>query len=274
MNSPPAAAADPFPVVIPREEPLIEGRLLGRYNRFLSDIELPGGEVVTAHCVNTGAMEGLCAPGTRVWISRADNPNRKLKFTWEMAEAGGHVYGANTAMPNRIVGELLERRALPWLAKWDELRPECPYGENCRVDFRLKFGRRYHFLEVKNVHLYYPDGRAYFPDSVSERGANHLRELSALLEPRKASAEVLFFVQIPAAKAIRPSDAHDPAFAAAARAARQAGVRFRALRVAHTAEAIHVLGTMPVDLKPYNTERPAAWRKANKENGSSGWKRR
>ncbi|MCB1056518.1 MAG: DNA/RNA nuclease SfsA, partial [Acidobacteria bacterium] len=150
-----------LPVHLPRSTPLLEGRLRRRYKRFLADVELADGTIVTAHCVNTGAMEGLTEPGSRVWLSRADNPNRKLAFTWELVETGGLVYGANTGLPNRLVRQLLEEHRLPWLAHFDEIRPERRYGERSRVDFWLGGKRGELYLEVKNCHLLYPDGRAY-----------------------------------------------------------------------------------------------------------------
>ncbi|MBX7246764.1 MAG: DNA/RNA nuclease SfsA [Candidatus Sumerlaeaceae bacterium] len=248
-----------LPFEIPRPAPLIRGTLIQRYKRFMADVKLDTGETVTAHCVNTGAMEGLTRPGTRVWLSRADNPARKLQFTWELAEVWGGILGVNTSLPNRVVGELLKERALSGLTRWQELRPEKVYGERSRVDFWMRIAGREHYLEVKNCHLVYPDARAYFPDCVSERAAGHLRELAAVLS-KGASAEVLFFVQIPGVKAVRPSDVHDPAFAAAAREAATAGVKFTALEVRHTPDRIVVERKLPVDLKPYSTEPVAGWR--------------
>lgn len=252
-----------LPVHLSRPAPLVEGRLLRRRKRFLADVELADGSVVTAHCVNTGAMEGLTRPGLTVWISRAANPKRKLAWTWELAEVDGRIYGTNTAEPNRIVRELLERSALPWLGKFDEMRPEKPYGEGSRVDFWLRRGRREVYLEVKNCHLIYPDGRAYFPDSVSARATGHLEELAAVAS-RNVRSHVLFTCQMPGVKAVRPSDVHDPDFAAAARRVRGEGVRFSALEIVHTPEEIRITRRLPVDLKPYGLARIERWRRAGR----------
>jgi sugar fermentation stimulation protein A len=249
------------PARITRTQHLVEGVLLRRHKRFLADVELASGGTVTAHCVNTGAMEGLTLPGTRVWLSRADNPARKLAFTWELAEIEGHLVGVNTALPNRLVGLLLAERRVPWLADWREMRAEKPYGERSRVDFWLRRPRGEHYLEVKNCHLVYPDRRAYFPDCVSARAAGHLRELAGVMR-RGAAAEVMFVVQIPGVRAVRPSDVHDPAFAAAAREARRAGVRFSAIAVRHTPVEIVIDGRIPVELAPYPTARIECWRSA------------
>jgi len=250
------------PITIAREEPLVEGVLVRRYKRFLADVEIPGKGIVTAHCVNTGAMEGLTIPGTRVWLSRASNPKRALKWTWEMAMIDGQIVGTNTSLPNRVVKHLLAGRALPWLAKWKTMKPEQRFGEKSRVDFLMEMPGYTLYLEVKNNHLVYEDNRAYFPDSVSERGTHHLRELAAVMGPT-TRAEVLFFCQLPGVRAVRPSDVHDPEFARAAREVAAQGVRFSAISLRQDPEQIIVEGRVPVDLKPYGLERIRRWKEAN-----------
>ena len=256
-----ALSEGPPLAVIPRSLALVEGTFLTRYKRFLADVRLATtGEVVTAHCVNTGAMEGLTHPGGRVWLSLAENPARKLRYTWELAEVDGRIFGVNTSMPNRIVGHLLREGRLPWHRRpWDEVRAEVRYGERSRVDFRLTRGKSLHYLEVKNCHLIYPDDRAYFPDCVSERATGHLHELVKVTQAGH-TAEVVFCVQTPRVRSVRPSDVHDPAFAIAARAAREAGVRFHAIAVSHTPDSIIVHRAVPVELKPYHTSRVTRWR--------------
>lgn len=250
------AAADGFPVRFPRDRELLEGRLIRRYKRFLADVELADGRVVTAHCANTGAMEGLTRAGSRVWISRADNPKRKLAYTWELAQGdertGGRIYGAHTATPNRLVRRLLEEGHLSWLQPFEELAAERRYGERSRIDLWLRSGVGETYIEVKNCHLVYPDDHAYFPDAVSERAARHLDELAAMVEAGH-HAEVLFVCQTGPVRAVRPSDVHDPRFAATARRAAAAGVRFSALAVTNTPDEIIVEGLVPVDLEPYPT---------------------
>lgn len=234
----------------------------------MADVKLDTGETVTAHCVNTGAMEGLTKPGTKVWLSRSDNPKRKLKFTWELAEVDGNMLGVNTSLPNKMVGRLLAESQLPWLAKWPEVRAEKKYGEKSRVDFLLSDDGREHYLEVKNCHLLYPDTIAYFPDCVSARAAGHLHELCNCIESvettLQTSAEVLFFVQIAGASAVRPSDLHDPTFALAARNAAERGVKFSAIGLSHSENELSFYGPIPVDLNPYDFEPHAKWREANK----------
>lgn len=261
MSAPREPAPGVFPVRLPRPAPLVPGVLVKRYKRFLADIALESGEVITAHCVNTGAMEGLTRPGIRVWVSRASNPARKLAWTWEMAEVDGRIYGVDTSAPNRLVGHLLRERLLPDLADYDELAPERRYaGGQRRADFWMRRAGRELWVEVKNCHLVYPDGCAYFPDCVSERAAAHMEELTGLVGSGQVDAWVIFVVQVEGARLIRPSDVHDPAFARAARLARTAGVRFMGLRVVQTPEETVIEDLLPVDLDPYPTADIEQWR--------------
>jgi sugar fermentation stimulation protein A len=263
--APPPLFAFPWPA------PLVEGTLLRRYHRFLTDVRLPSGELVRAHCVNTGAMEGLVRPGARVWLCPAASPGRKLPFTWVSMELpDGTLVGVDTSLPNRLVGALLEARKLPGHEKHRGYTAEVAYGEGSRVDFAVKTPRGVRLLEVKNCHLVYPDGGAYFPDSVSERGAKHLRELAEVARGG-GKAAVLFVVQREDARFVRPSDVHDPVFSQEARAAAEAGVTFAALRLRPTQEGVEVIGTIPVDLAPYPPEDPRRWREEGRR--WSGWER-
>ena len=256
---------------LPRAAALVRGVLLQRYKRFLADVRLESGEVVTAHCVNTGAMEGLTRPGRTVYLRPAPPGSaRKLLYTWELLELPWGLVGVDTSFPNRLVRALLEADALPWLrparGRWATVRSEVPYGERSRVDFCLEGPRRGEappsrvmFLEVKNCHLVYPDGGAYFPDCVSARAAHHVEELARLVAPGR-SAHVLFVVQMPGVVRVRPSDVHDPAFALAARRAAELGVGFSALAVAHTPAEVLVERRVPVDLAPYDRAPVEAFR--------------
>jgi sugar fermentation stimulation protein A len=152
---------------------------------------------------------------------------------------------------------------MPGMTAWKEMRPEFRINEHSRCDFWMREARGQHYVEVKNCHLVYPDRRGYFPDSVSDRAAKHLRELSELVAAGH-KATVLFVVQRADARSVRPSDAHDPAFATAAREAQAAGVRFRALLVRPTVEALIVEKLIPADIKPYATTRTDRWRAQNR----------
>ena len=259
---------------VPHPWPLLAGRLVDRYERFIAEIELDDGARIRAHCVNPGRMEGLVEPGVRVWVWKVPpESKRKLRYTWELVEDPDPdidmIVGANTVAPNRIIGELLGARALPGLRRYRALRTEVAYGERSRVDFLLE-GKTPHYVEVKNSHLRYPDARSYFPDSVSARASHHLEALADVVEDG-AKATVLFVSQRPDVRAVRPSILHDPTFAETARAVAERGVRFRAVTVRATTEAYEVVREIPVDLSIYATEKHEQWRTTGLTR--SGWRR-
>lgn len=250
----------PFP------EPLHPGKLIRRFNRFLADVALEDGREITAHCVNTGRMEGLTLPGLPVLVSYDPSPKRKLQWTWQAARVGDYWVGANTGLPNRLVGAMLQDRKLPGFEPWIAFRPEVKYGENSRVDFLIEEKQGLHYLEVKNCHLIYPDGIGYFPDSLSVRATKHLRELIDLRR-EGLRASVLFTAQRTDTLAVRPSDVHDPDFAEVAREAHKEGVGFLALQVRPDETGLTVEKMIPTDLAPYETEPMRQWMEENRAKG-------
>ncbi len=204
------------------ETPLVPGRLIRRYKRFLADVELADGREVTAHCANPGAMLGLNQPGLRVWVEPNDNPKRKLKHAWRLVELPGGLAGIDTSVPNKIVAEALHARAIPELEPYDEIRPEQRYGENSRIDFLLT-GPRHTYVEVKNVHLMRHPGLAEFPDCVTARGAKHLRELAAMVRAGHRSV-MLYVVQRDDCDRMMLAEDLDPSYAEAFRNAHAEGV--------------------------------------------------
>jgi len=207
---------------------LLQGRLKKRYKRFLADVELASGETVTAHCANPGAMTGLTEPGSRVWLSRSDNPKRKLKFSWEMIEVdignGPVLVGINTALPNGLIAKSIEENLVPALAGYDNLRREMRYGTNSRIDIFLEGGQRPPcYVEVKNVHLMRTPGLAEFPDSVTARGEKHMRELAKIVQSGKRAA-IVFLIQRDDAEKFAIARDIDPNYGAAFEAACSAGV--------------------------------------------------
>ncbi|MGZ3275836.1 MAG: DNA/RNA nuclease SfsA [Caulobacteraceae bacterium] len=176
--------------------PLARGRLVRRYKRFFADVVLDDGTEITAHCPNPGAMLGVNTPGLKVWLSRSDDPKRKLAHTLELVEtAEGALTGVNTMHPNRLVAEALEAGLIPELAGYDAVRREVKYGEASRVDFLLTAqDRPACWLEIKNCHLSRGNGLAEFPDCVAARSSRHLRELAAMAKTGYR-AVVLFVVQ-------------------------------------------------------------------------------
>ncbi|MEV8467339.1 DNA/RNA nuclease SfsA [Fluviibacterium sp. DFM31] len=207
------------------QTPLVPGRLIRRYKRFLADVELDSGDVITAHCANPGAMLGLKDEGLRVWLEPNDDPRRKLNYGWRLAELpGGHWAGIDTAVPNRVVKEALLARALPALAAYGTVRPEVKYGQKSRVDFLLSEpGLPDAYVEVKNVHLRRDGDWAEFPDSVTTRGARHLQELSDMVA-QGHRAVMLYVVQRTDCARFRLAGDIDPAYAAAFDRALTAGV--------------------------------------------------
>lgn len=206
------------------DPPLVPGRLLKRYKRFLSDIELAGGETVTAHVANPGAMTGLADPGIEVWLSHSDDPKRTLAWSWQLARIGRHLVGVNANLPNRIVEEALATKKIPELAAYESVRREVRYGTNSRVDFLLEEGddARPCYLEIKNVHL--KRGKlAEFPDAVTARGTKHLGELSRMVE-KGARSIMLYVVQRQDCDAFSIAADIDPTYAAALEDARTHGV--------------------------------------------------
>lgn len=204
---------------------MLRGRLVRRYQRFLADVDLRGGTRVTAHCPNTGALSGCQAPGSAVWLSRADNAARKYPFTWEIVEVAPRVrVGINTGRSNALVREALEAGLVTELKGYRDIRGEVGVGRGSRVDFLLTGPRRPRcYLEVKNVTAAVDTGTGYFPDAVSERATRHLEELVGLRRQGHAAA-VLFCVQREDVHTVRPAGHIDPRYAEALRAAAAAGV--------------------------------------------------
>lgn len=208
-------------------DPLIRGTLVRRYKRFMADVTLDDGTTVTAHCANSGSMLSVNAPGSEVWLSPARNPDRKLRYTWELIRVGGHLVGINTSHPNRLVAEAVGDGTIGELAGYGTLRREVRYGRNSRIDLLLEEpDRPTCFVEVKNVTLRRDDdatGTAEFPDAVTERGTKHLEELARMVG-QGARAVMVYLVQRPDCARFTVAADIDPAYAAALETARAAGV--------------------------------------------------
>lgn len=231
------------------DAPLIRGTLLRRYKRFLADVKLSDGSEATAHCANPGAMLGVSAPGSTVWLEPNDDPKRKLKLSWKLIQLpGGHLAGIDTGVPNKVAGEALRGGAIPSLAAYSTVRPEQKYGRNSRIDFLLtEPGLPDAYVEVKNVHMRREGDLAEFPDSVTTRGAKHLEELSNMAA-QGARAVMLYVLQRTDVGRLRFAEDIDPAYAAAARRAADAGVEMIAHRTHIGVEGVTLAGPAPVNL--------------------------
>ncbi|SHF31448.1 sugar fermentation stimulation protein A [Modicisalibacter ilicicola DSM 19980] len=208
--------------------PLTPGRLIRRYKRFLADVELVGGEVVMAHCPNTGSMRSVDVPGCRVWLSPSTNPARKLGWTWELIELpqpdGSMAFASvNTGRTNAIVEEALAAQRIPELSGHASLRREVPV-DGGRLDFRLDDASQgAAFVEVKQVTLKEIDGHGYFPASVTVRGARHLETLGELVAAGQR-ALLLFCVTHGGIHDVAPAAHIDPRYAETLRRVVERGV--------------------------------------------------
>ena len=205
---------------------LVPARLTRRYKRFLADCVLEDtGVEITAHCANPGSMMGLATPGTKVWLERNDDRKKKLKYGWRLVDhENGHFTGVDTSVPNRALKAALEAREIAPRAAYSSVRPEVRYGEKSRIDFLLSAPDLPDaYVEVKSVTLSRQQGLAEFPDSVTARGAKHLGEL-ARMAGLGHRAVMLYLVQRTDCTGFTLAADIDPAYAAAYRIARTAGV--------------------------------------------------
>ena len=226
---------------------LIEGVLIRRYKRFLADVQLQDGKVVTAHTPNTGSMKGCSTPGSRVWLSQSNNPNRKYPLSWELVEVGKNILlGINTILPNTLAREGIEQGTITELQGYDTIRKEVPYGkEGSRIDLLLQNGENKKcYVEVKNVTLV-EDGIAFFPDAVSQRAAKHLRELEAMVK-KDHRGVVLFCVQRKDAREVRPADSIDPVYGQTLRKSIDQGVEAIAYQASVSTSEIEITNSLPV----------------------------
>jgi sugar fermentation stimulation protein A len=229
----------PFP-------PLVEGRLVKRYKRFFADVELADGSLVTAHCPNTGPMTGVSSVGAPVLLSKSDNPNRKLAYTWELIQVDETWVGINTNLPNKIIGLGLERRVFSELGEYVKIEREVPYGsQKSRIDYRLtRADGQQVYLEIKNTT--WTDGKsnprtALFPDTVTTRGQKHLEELIEVVQSGQESV-LIFFINRQDCERFAPGSQADPRYGKLFLQALEAGVKILPYRFQPTAVGVHYMG--------------------------------
>ena len=227
---------------------LIRGTLIKRYKRFLADVELEDGSIVTAHCPNTGAMTGCAEQGYTVFLSQSNNPKRKLKYTWELAQTfSGDFIGINTHNANKLVAEALNNKTLTYFSGLYEWKPEVtPPGGTSRFDFACQFPDGIKYIEVKSVTLA-QENNGYFPDAVTTRGTKHCQELAALAR-QGINTCLLFCVQHTAITSVQIARDIDPNYANAIAEAVAAGVDIIALGCSIDEQKIVINQSLPVNI--------------------------
>ncbi|WP_066384768.1 MULTISPECIES: DNA/RNA nuclease SfsA [unclassified Anabaena] len=231
---------------------LYPGILLKRYKRFFADVQLTTGEIVTAHCPNTGPMTGVSTLGSAVQLSKSNNPNRKLAYTLEIIEVNDNQptwVGVNTALPNQIIKLALTKHLFPELGNYNQVKSEVVYGQDkkSRVDFYLT-GKETEppiYLEVKNT-TWCKGKLALFPDTETTRGQKHLRELTALLPTMRAV--MLYFINRGDCTEFAPGDSTDPIYGKLLREAIALGLEVLPCRFHITPEGIQYLGLAQLQL--------------------------
>jgi sugar fermentation stimulation protein A len=223
---------------------LIPGKLLQRYQRFVADVKLETGEMVTAHCPNTGSMQGCCEPGRTVYLSMHNNPKRKYKYTWEMIAMPTSLVGIDTLVANRLVSRSLEQKQIAELSEYTRIEREVKVGEHSRIDLLLtgSAGQRC-YIEIKNCTLV-AEGIAQFPDAITSRGLKHISELENL---RKAGHRCMmfYFIQRMDAKMFQPADHIDPEYARSLRHAVKRGIEVLAYDVRIDLQGIELNKNIP-----------------------------
>jgi len=227
--------------------PLIKGILVKRYKRFLADVQLENGEIVTAHCANSGRMTSCAQAGQPVYLSVHDNPRRKFKYTWEMIEMPDSMVGVNTMVPNRLVAQSIQAGRVAELDDYDLIQREVKISKGSRLDICLrKDDGDCCYVEVKNCTLV-TAGLAQFPDAVTTRGRKHLVELQKLVDG--GSRCVMFFlIQRMDASVFAPADHIDPQYGQELRRANENGVELLAYDVTINTEMIALRKRLPIRL--------------------------
>ena len=226
---------------------LIPGKLIKRYKRFLADVELNDGTIVTAHCPNTGSMAECSQPGQPVYLSTHNNPRRKLKYTWELIKMPTSLVGVNTLVPNRLVVESIKAGVIPDLTGYDNVDREVKINDHTRLDFVLTHhGAKSCYGEIKNCTLV-NNGVAAFPDAVTARGLKHINELEALVESGHRCV-MFYFIQRMDARVFKPADHIDPEYGKGLRRAVRRGVEVLAYDVHIDLEGIRLNSRIPCEL--------------------------
>jgi sugar fermentation stimulation protein A len=225
--------------------PIEKGVLIKRYKRFLADIQLEN-EVITAHCANTGSMTGVKTEGSEVWVSKAQNKNRKLGYDWQVIRIGGANVCINTATANTIVSDAIADDLIPELRGYETLRREVKYGENSRIDILLENPNTPRcYVEVKNVTLSRQPPLAEFPDSPTVRGSKHLNELAQMAQDGHR-AVMFYCVNRTDCTSFSLADDIDPEYVKTFKAARLAGMEILVYDCEITEDGISISNSLKI----------------------------
>ncbi|MDB9979670.1 DNA/RNA nuclease SfsA [Candidatus Pelagibacter sp.] len=219
-------------------KPLIKGKLIKRYKRFFTDVKI-GNEIVTAHCPNTGSMNGLLDEGNKVYVSKNDDPKRKLKYTLEIIKVKKNLVGVNTHFANKIAFQGLSNNLVKEVSNNDNIKPEVFFDKETRFDFLIKKNEQKMFVEVKNVTLFREEKTAEFPDSVTSRGSKHLKTLITAIKHGYKSY-LLFLVQIQGVEKFKIAKDIDKEYYDNYLHAKKAGVIFLAYRCKISSKEIKI----------------------------------
>ncbi len=226
-------------------QPLIPGKLIRRYKRFLTDVELENGEVVVAHCTNSGSMKSCIEEGAPVYLTPVNDPKRKTKFTWEMIYINNGWVGINTSIPNLLAYEWIKNGVIEPLKGYTNVKREVKFGDS-RFDVYAENDAERCFIEVKNVTLK-EDKWARFPDAVTSRGLKHLNTLVKVKEQGIRSV-MLYIIQRMDVDIFGPARDIDLAYAEALKDACQKGVEIIPVQVKVTPASIDFWRILPFDL--------------------------
>jgi sugar fermentation stimulation protein A len=207
---------------------LIKGKLIKRYKRFFVDVKLDK-KIVTAHCPNTGSMKGLLDRGNQVFISRNNDPKRKLKYTLEIIKVKKNLVGVNTHIANKIAYHGLSNNLVKEISKNDNIKPEVFFDKETRFDFLIEKNKKKIFVEVKNVTLFRSKKIAEFPDAITSRGSKHLKTL-IIANKKGYKSYLLFLIQIQGVESFKIAKDIDKEYYKNYLLAKKAGVIFLAYR--------------------------------------------
>ncbi len=230
------------------EHELFHGTLIKRYKRFLADVKLDDGTIVTAHCANSGSMLTLKDEGNEVWLSPATNPKAKLDYKWEIVKVNDTLVGINTSLPNKLVEAAIIDGTISELSDYKNLRREMKYGKNSRIDIFLSdpdASKPDCYVEVKSVTLSRENGMAEFPDAVTSRGTKHLQELSDMVNDGHRSV-MIYLVQRSDCTFFNVASDIDPTYADALIKAKEKGVEAYCYSCTITPSGINVDRSIPI----------------------------